>query len=192
MTIGISAFRKCSWRPFRTPGSASVVLTLILHGSGKPMPTHTVRLPCQYMYLAAINKLNKFPTRYVMIDYTFYYKRNSNFIFLRRGVRDWSFNLGCWLSTLLKNIELYTVLLKQKNWKLIKHWYIVCYKIQFLYKICIMKPGFLNTDITIQYTKQYQMRTPTVAYISTFREFSYKNPNYIKISRIRTCKFMTN
>lgn len=54
-----------------------------------------------------------------------------------------------------------------------------------------MKPGFLNTDITIQYTKQYQMRTPTVAY-STFREFSYKNPNYIKISRIRTCKFMTN
>lgn len=66
----------------------------------------------------------------------------------------------------LKNIELYTVLLKQKNWKLIKHWYFVCYKIQFLYKICRMKPGFLNTDITIKYTKQYQMRTPTVAYIS--------------------------
>lgn len=86
--------------------------------------------------------------------------------FLRRGVRDWSFNLGCWLSTLLKNIELYTVLLKQKNWKLIKHWYFVCYKIQFLYKICRMKPGFLNTDITIKYTKQYQMRTPTVAHIS--------------------------
>lgn len=85
--------------------------------------------------ISSSNKLNKFPTRYVMIDYTFYYKRNSNFIFLRRGVRDWSFNLGCWLGTLLKNIELY------KTKELKTNWYFVVIKFNFCIKYVEWNPA---------------------------------------------------